>query len=39
MSLLLQGQALGLACHPMAGFDPDQAREAFAVPMLFEPGW
>jgi nitroreductase len=38
MSLLLQGQALGLACHPMAGFDPDQAREAFAVPMLFEPG-
>jgi len=38
MSLLLQGQALGLACHPMAGFDPDQARDAFAVPPLFEPG-
>lgn len=38
MSLLLQAQALGLACHPMAGFDPDQAREAFSVPPPFEPG-
>jgi nitroreductase len=38
MSLILQAQALGLVCHPMAGFDPDQAREAFAVPELFEPG-
>jgi nitroreductase len=38
MSLILQAQALGLVCHPMAGFDPDQAREAFAVPALFEPG-
>ncbi len=38
MSLIIQAQALGLVCHPMAGFDPDQAREAFAVPALFEPG-
>jgi len=38
MSLILQAQALGLACHPMAGFDPDRARDAFAVPPLFEPG-
>lgn len=38
MSLILQGQALGLFCHPMAGFDPDRAREEFAVPSPFEPG-
>jgi nitroreductase len=37
MSLILQAQSLGLHCHPMAGFDPDQAREAFAIPPLFEP--
>lgn len=37
MSLILQAQALGLHCHPMAGFDPDRAREAFAIPPLFEP--
>jgi nitroreductase len=38
MSLILQAQALGLHCHPMAGFDPDRARETFAIPALFEPG-
>jgi nitroreductase len=37
MSLILQAQASGLHCHPMAGFDPDQAREAFAIPPLFDP--
>lgn len=37
MSLLLQAQALGLHCHPMAGFDPDRAREVFDIPPLFEP--
>lgn len=29
--------ALGLYAHPMAGFDPDRARAAFAIPPLFEP--
>jgi nitroreductase len=38
MSIIIQARALGLSTHPMAGFDPDQAREAFAVPLLFEPG-
>jgi nitroreductase len=38
MSLILQAQSVGLHCHPMAGFDPDLAREAFSIPPLFEPG-
>jgi nitroreductase len=38
MSLILQGQHLGLHCHPMAGFDPDQAQAAFGIPPLFQPG-
>lgn len=38
MSLILQAQAVGLFCHPVAGFDPDLARGAFAIPPLFEPG-
>ena len=38
MSLILQAQSVGLFCHPMAGFDPDLARDAFSVPPLFEPG-
>jgi nitroreductase len=38
MSLIIQGQALGLWCHPMAGFEPDLARDAFEIPDLFEPG-
>jgi nitroreductase len=37
MSLILQAQALGLHCHPMAGFDPDQARVVFGIPPLFDP--
>lgn len=31
-NLLLQGAALGLVCHGMAGFDRDKARAALAVP-------
>jgi len=30
--LTLQAAALGLATHQMAGFDPDAARKAFAIP-------
>jgi nitroreductase len=30
--LTLQASALGLACHQMAGFDPEAARQAFAIP-------
>ncbi|AZG47377.1 nitroreductase family protein [Gordonia insulae] len=30
--MILQAQALGFNGHPMAGFDPDRARELFAVP-------
>lgn len=37
MSLILQAQTLGLYCHPMAGFDPEQAQQAFSIPPLFEP--
>jgi nitroreductase len=38
MSLILQGQALGLHCHPMAAFDPEMAQAEFAIPPLFAPG-
>jgi len=38
MSLILQAQSSGLFCHPMAGFEPDLVRAAFAVPPLYEPG-
>lgn len=37
MSLILQATSLGLSAHPLAAFDADQARAAFAVPPLFEP--
>jgi nitroreductase len=37
MSMILQAQALGIHCHPLAGFDPEQAQSAFAIPALFEP--
>ena len=35
----LAGQAVaeGLAAHQMGGFDPDKAREAFAIPERFMP--
>lgn len=36
MSLMLQAQSVGLSTHPLAGFEPDQARAAFAVPELYE---
>lgn len=38
MSVLLQAQALGLHCHPMAAFDPQVAQKEFSIPDLFEPG-
>ena len=38
MSLILQGQALGLHCHPMAAFDPEKAQAEFAIPAIFAPG-
>ncbi|HYN23409.1 MAG TPA: nitroreductase family protein, partial [Pyrinomonadaceae bacterium] len=37
MSLIVQAQSLGLLCHPMAGFEPEQARCEFNIPSLFEP--
>ncbi len=37
MSMILQAQSLGMHCHPLAGFDPEQAQDAFAIPVLFEP--
>ncbi|MEM9301769.1 MAG: nitroreductase family protein [Pseudomonadota bacterium] len=37
MSILLQARAVDLFAHPLAAFDPDQARAAFAVPALYEP--
>lgn len=38
MSLILQGQHLGLHCHPMAAFDPEKAQAEFDIPALFAPG-
>lgn len=35
--LILQAKALGLASHPMAGFDEDKARELYSIPEDFEP--
>jgi len=36
-NLLLQAEALGLAAHPMAGFDSARARESFGIPAGFTP--
>jgi nitroreductase len=36
-NLSLQATGLGLATHPMAGFDPEAARQRFAVPAGWEP--
>jgi len=36
-NLSLQATALGLATHPMAGFNVEAARELFAVPEGWEP--
>lgn len=35
--LMLQAVALGLAVHPMAGFDKECARQAFGIPEGYEP--
>lgn len=35
--LMLQAVALGLAVHPLAGFDRARAREAFVIPDGYEP--
>lgn len=36
-NLLLQATALGLAAHPMAGFDVEQARAEYKIPAGHEP--
>lgn len=36
-NLILQGMAVGLHCHPMAGFDPDKARSFFGIPADCQP--
>ncbi|GAA4386601.1 nitroreductase family protein [Tsukamurella soli] len=35
--LILQAVAHGLVAHPMAGFYPDRARDAFAIPEGYRP--
>lgn len=37
MSLVLQAEALGLAAHQMAGFDPEAARRELQIPEGHEP--
>lgn len=36
-TLVLQATSMGLVAHQMAGFDPDAARERFAIPAGYEP--
>jgi nitroreductase len=36
-NLTLQAMEMGLFVHPMAGFDPQKAREAYAIPDSYEP--
>ena len=36
-NLLLQAWELGLHCHLMGGFSPDDARELFGIPPDYEP--
>ncbi len=36
-NLILQGEALGLSTHQMAGFDAEQARTNLSIPEGFEP--
>jgi nitroreductase len=36
-NLLLQATEMGLAVHPMAGFDAEKARELFAIPPQHAP--
>jgi nitroreductase len=35
--LVIQGTALGLSVHQMAGFHVDKAREMYAIPEGYEP--
>ncbi|MBF0460597.1 MAG: nitroreductase family protein [Magnetococcales bacterium] len=35
--LTLQATAMGLAVHPMAGYDPDAVRALYALEEIFEP--
>lgn len=35
-NLLIQATAMGLMCHPMAGFDPAKARQALNIPDDYE---
>jgi len=35
--LALQAAALGLAVHQMGGFDPERARQTYAIPADYEP--
>lgn len=37
VSMCLQARHLGLMTHQMAGFDPDKARAAFAIPERYKP--
>lgn len=34
---ILQGQSVGVHCHPMAGFDEKKAAEVLEIPEAFEP--
>ena len=36
-NLMLQAQSHGIACHAMAGFEIDQAREVFQIPATHDP--
>jgi nitroreductase len=36
-NLLLEAVELGLAAHPMAGYDPELARREFGIPEGFTP--
>jgi len=37
LSVCLQASALGLMTHQMAGFSPEDAREAFNIPDRYQP--
>ncbi len=37
-NLLAQATSLGLATHPMGGYDVERAKEVFRIPEGFEPG-
>ena len=35
-AMLVQAESLGIRAHQMAGFDPEQARETFAIPETYD---